>query len=241
MTQSNQLFNHHKQQLFKPAAAFAGTDQATVNLNTPDAQAIYQDQTVASPGQIYSAHQDRINEYSFASFPSASSSVNTPTFERLVSSDNPKSNTIDQNVQQQPILSEQEVAHLLNFGMLNGHSSPTFLTSNYYQTPSSDTPLTSAIEYDQPTRQQMLNENTIRQATEDIRQDTQQQVGTRVTTTPATTSYQFVSSGPTQTEKSTGVSALNQHEKRLAEHFSEQNPLRIYVPDVDISSNVIPF
>lgn len=235
VTQSNQLLNQHKQQLFKPAATFTGSFNVATDLDTPDVQALYQGQPVASPGQIYSAHQDHINEYSLASLQGASSTANSPTFERLVSADSPKSNTISESVQQQPILSEQEVANLLNFGTLNGHSNPAYLSVNYFQAPSSDSPLRSGIEYDQPTKQQLLNENTIRQAQEEIKL----QKGQATTTTPASTSYQFVSTGPTQTPASSADgSALDQHQKRLADHFNDQNPLRIYVPDDDFSSNV---
>lgn len=233
VTQSNQLLNQHKQQLFKPAAGFIN---GVSNLNGPEAQAIYHGHSVASPGQIYSAHQDHINDYSFAPVQtSTSNAINSPSFERFISSDSPKSNTIVQSVEQQPLLSEQEIANLLNFGTLNGHSNPTYLSPEYYQTPSSESPLAATINLDQPTKQQLVNDDIIKQANENVKHKSQ-----RLTTTPSTaSSYQYVSTAsPISSIGHTERTAFDQHQKKLAEHFNDQNPLRIYVPDDDFNSNV---
>lgn len=234
VTQSNQLLNQHKQQLFKPAASFV---DAVSSLNAPDAQAIYQAQSVASPGQIYSAHQDHLNDYSFSPLQTTTSNaINSPTFERLISSsDSSKSNVIVPSVEQQPILSEQEIANLLNFGSLNGHSNPAYVSSEYYQTPSSESPLLATLNLDQPTKQQLLNDDVIKQANENVKHKAQR----LATATPTANSYQYVSTAsPLSTVGPTVGSAFEQNQKRLAEHFSDQNPLRIYVPDDDLNSNV---
>lgn len=230
VTQSNHLFNQHKQQLFKPEIPFVSAAGVTAH----DA-ALLQAQSVASPGQIYSAHQDHIKDNSFNSAQSSSSSsaANSPTYERLISSNSPKSNTVIQSIQQQPILSEQEVANLLNYGTLNGHSSPSFY-SEFWQAPSSESPLRASIEFDSPTNQQIINDNIIQQANDNVRQQTTQ----KLTATP-TSNYQVYSTAASTTIKPSRGSALDQHQQKLTEHFGDQNTLRIYVPDDDISNVII--
>lgn len=233
--QSNQLLNQHKQHLFKPAASFvsAYNSQSTADSPVPEAQALFQSpSSVASSGQIFSAHQDHLNDvrndYSYQTLQGSSSNANVPTFERLVAPDGPKANAITQGIQQQPILSEQEVANLLNFGTLNGHQG--FIASAYYNTesPGNSAPI-SNNQFDQPTKQQIINEYTLRQANEEMQQ--------KQTTPP--TSYQFVTTGSTQTERPLDGSVLDEHQKRLSDHFGDKNPLRIYVPDDDFNSNVL--
>lgn len=232
--QSNQLLNQHKQHLFKPAASFVSAYNAasTADSSAPEAQALFQSPSVASSGQIFSAHQDHLNDvrhdYSYHTLQASSSNANVPSFERLVAPDGPKSNAIAQGIQQQPILSEQEVANLLNFGTLNGHQG--FIASSYYNTESPENPPSIVnSQFDQPTKQQIINEYTLRQA--------EQEMQLKQTTPP--TSYQFVTTGSTQTEKPLDGSVLDEHQKRLAEHFGDRNPLRIYVPDDDFNSNVL--
>lgn len=226
VTQSNQLLNQHKQHLFKPTSTnFLGSEPSA-----PEAQPL----TVASAGQIFSANQDRLNdvrtEYSFNTFQGASSNGNAPAYERLVSPENIKTENVAPGIQQQPILSEQEVVNLLNFGNLNGHSqNQNFIASTYYQTAPSESPLPQLGQYDQFTNQQLLNDNTIRQANEDLSQKQAPR-----DTTPPPTSYQFIT---TQTAMPIDGSALNEHQKKLSEHFGDKGPLRIYVPDDDSSFN----
>lgn len=233
VTQSNQLLNQHRERLFKPAPAFLGTiNQPTIDMSASETHPFRDVTDVASPGQILIAKQKEnseiINEFkSVSASLQAESHSNSPSFERFSAPSPEDSNIIfgqRSETPQQPLLTQQEISNLLNFGSLN-----TGLVNSYYNQEHSD----AGIDADMKKRQQ-LNEQTISQANEEMRKKKFEYS----TSQPTTIVYPINSQPQNIISTSQPISAHKKHQQMMADQFSNNNnksPLLIYVPDEDTS------
>lgn len=245
VTQSNQLLDQHKQRLFKPAPAFLGTyNQPTIDMSPAESQPLFDVQSVASPGQVYSAskaqnsaNNNNINNAALDNFRLSSGQTtinsNIPNFQRITFNHNRKSteNRIvhgQQPSSQQPTLTENEVANLLNFGSLNNKNNQGFIASSYYETPSDSQskPNKNNEIYDFKKHQQ-LNDQTISQANEEMK---------RIQELLSKAAGQTVIQTQQPAEATTVGSAHELHQQKVAEQFGQKSSLMIYVPDQDYSN-----
>lgn len=131
VTQSNHLFNeHNKQRLFKPAPNFYDTQTNLLGSGS-------EMRSVASAGQMYAATQDAIqgiqNELSVQSLGSDGNGDLVPSYSPLIGSRHLSAN-------EQPLLTQQDLANLLNYGQVDSTNSidqqpqQSFVASTYYQT-----------------------------------------------------------------------------------------------------------
>lgn len=128
VTQSNQLYDqHNKQRLFKPETALL--DSQTNLLGSESVlQPNYDVRNVASPGQIYTATQDTINDIqNELSFQSLASGIQQPRYQPVIG-------TNGQLISEQPNLTNDQISNILNFGSLDGGNQQNFIASTYYQT-----------------------------------------------------------------------------------------------------------
>lgn len=179
VTQSNQLFNeHNKQRLFKPAPNFYDTQNNLLESGS-------EMRSVAISGQIYAATQDAIqgiqNELSLQSVGAGGNSEMLPSYSPLIGARQPSAN-------EQPLLTQQDLANLLNYGQLDGTNSidqqpqQSFVASTYYETQ----PPTALASVAQPeiegnmfediaTSHQRHNDAIIAQANEELEKQLQTQ------------------------------------------------------------------
>lgn len=229
VTQSNQLLNQHRERLFKPAPAFLGSiNQPSIDMSALDTQPFKDVSDVASPGQILLAKQKNNNDDVLHEFKSVSASLqaegnsNSPTFERFSAPSPEDSNIImgqRNETPQQPILTQQEISNLLNYGTLNNR------VQNYHFDQSD-----YSIDADMRKRQQ-LNDQTINQANDELRKNVE-----ATTPEPTTVVYAVSSQNVQPTNEIPSVepsSAYEQHQKMMAEQFNSKSQLLIYVPDED--------
>lgn len=176
VTQSNNLFNHHQQQLFKPVDSnYIGTltpGHLVFGSYTFNNQNRNQE-SVASPGQLYAATQNQLNELQTAvsqlQFRDAGNSLTNsngyhesetheqPSYAPLVDNNNFNYNSNHQQNQQQP-LSEDEISSLLNYGSLNLQGQ--FIPSNNQQQTNDP--------YTELKKRQQENERILQQANQDL-------------------------------------------------------------------------
>lgn len=221
VTQSNNLLKQHREQLFKPAPAFLGTiNQPSIDLSPNSAQPLADVNSVASPGQLLSSAQSQQKKQSQSPYQTSQPNAiplrtefsestppqtdNEPTFQRFVA-DRP-SNIIF--TQHPSTLTESELNNLLNIGQNESDDPNRFIASTYYQ--SQPDP---QVEIENRHRQQ-LNDITISQANEEIKE-------------------KLNSAEPTKSNGRAPITAHQEHQQKLAEQFSGKTPLRIYVPDDD--------
>lgn len=241
VTQSNQLLNQHRERLFKPAPAFLGSiNQPTIDMSASETQPFRDVSDVASPGQILLAKQKNNNADVLHEFKSVSASLqaegnsNSPTFERFSAPSPEDSNIImgqRNEAPQQPLLTQQEISNLLNYGTIN-NGDQRFVSSSYNKDQSDFN-----IDADMRKRQQ-LNAQTISEANEELRKKTTESTSPQPTTVVYAVSSQ--STQPTNDSPSLEpFSAHEQHQKMMAEQFNNKSPLLIYVPDEDYAKVIL--
>lgn len=174
VTKSNNLFNeHNKLRLFKPASDFFDT-QTNLLGSSSDINSI------ASPGQIYTATQDAIqdiqNEISLQSLRD-SNNQQQPRYTPITALRQPST-----AVNEQPLLTQQDLANLLNYGKLDNQvdqqSQQSFIASTYYQTKPTDNDnnVVDTNMYDDiATIHQRNNDEIIAQANEELEKQLQTQ------------------------------------------------------------------
>lgn len=226
VTQSNNLLNQHRERLFKPSPAFLGSmNQPTIDMTSSDMQSFADVNSVASQGQIHTSeqHQKQLQEQetknqvtSYSSYqPFPGSQYGNTIFHQHADPSKPE----------QPYLSEQEVANLLNFQPAQ-YQNPViekgFVASHFYQQKPDP-----QIELENSQRQKQ-NDIMISQANEELKKTKNFEDVITPTTTLTATSTTTTKSYVEPTSKS----AFEKHREKLAEQIGSTK-LRIVVSEND--------
>lgn len=212
--QSNNLFNQHQKQLFKPEPTYANSP-VPINYNTDGQVQSFRYQgaqypSVASAGQMYVAAQDQANQLNELQYNlNADQTQVSPQYSALslTATVTPSYNDVIGSTKQ-PALSQEDLSNLLNYGTLNvgtDQAQQGFVASNYYSVGDDNQANAgqNAIKY---TSTQEQNNDVLRQA---------------------------------QYEMQSAASAYEQHQKLLEEQFNG-NSLKIVLPD-EPQQNVITY
>lgn len=224
VTQSNNLLKQHHEQLFKPAPAFLGTiNQPSMDMSPADAQPLNDVNSVASAGQV--AQSQRVTQQDQPlrnDFPVAlPQNSNGPIYQRYSIGDKPAPTSMSSIVfgqsnfgnepQPQPLLTENELNNLLNYGRnQNLNQNSGFVGSTIFHGRQPDL----QVEFENVERQKS-NDLTISQANEELKE--------RINADG--------DSNKAQTNRK--QTAFEEHQQKLNEQLNGKTTLRIVVPDED--------
>lgn len=271
VTQSNQLFDQHKQHLFKPERHQYVQQQQQPNTavlrSPPSAEASIEGEFL--PSYQLPSSGDYVQLHSNNPPPQHTQQPNRAIFNRAPSSSSfpsglqyhPQVSSIE--IQQQPVsaaLSAQEVSNLLNYGSLqlptideHRTNDDGFVASNFYQSNNKNPPsLTGDITGNEDTiyRHQQENEERINEATrqQSLLIATEQRLNAdRKFALPTkrpepTESTIFVTRTPElRASEAEAESAQKRQQQRIAEHLAAVSDIRIYVPDEDYSVDQVNY
>lgn len=236
--QSNNLLEQHREHLFKPAPAFLGSiNQQNVDNSQAVAQPLTGVESVASHGQLLSSIQNQkknrpqTNEFTVSnamspnSYQSFHQIIQKPISDVIVGQNN------GQTQVPQPILSESELASLLNLG--SSHIQTTeqgFIASSYYQTVPDSQPEIEDV-YRQHENAITIN-NANAEAKKKLTKNTRGSTSTyRTRGKPSTTTTTTTTTTPAPTPDFDSATAYEVHKKNLADTFNGRTKLMIVVPD----------
>lgn len=258
VTQSNQLFDQHKQHLFNPERQYLHQQQHVTAQRHPSADATIESEFLPSfqlpSGDYVQLQSNPLPQPQYNQLILNQSSALSTNLPHQVSSI---------EIQQQPVsaaLSAQEVSNLLNYGSLQPPAAANeqrtadgFVASNFYQTNNNKNApqfLSVGITRDEDSiyRHQQENEERINAAT---RQQQAMLIATKQLSPARIYAYQTKRPEPTEStifvtrspelraSEAEAESAHQRHQQRVAEHMAATSDMRIYVPDEDYSTDQV--
>lgn len=226
--QSSNLLDQHRERLFKPAPEFLSSfNQPNADPSPSEAQPLSGVESVASAGQVLASIQKQQQQQSAQPNEFGAMNVITPnsyqSFQQIVqkpTSDVIIGHTNRQSQVQQPILSQRELANLLNIGSTQVQNTEQgFVASSYYQTAPDP-----QVEIENAQRQRE-NAITIGKANFEARK--------KLVKGTSTTTQRARAPRPS----STTTSAYEVHQKNLADTLGGRTKLMIVVPDEKVSQS----
>lgn len=247
--QSNNLLEQHREHLFKPAPAFLGSiNQQNIDNTQAVAQPLIGVESAASPGQVLSSiqkqqkHPPQTSEFTASnamspnSYQSFQQIIQKPVSDVIIGQNN------GQTQVQQPILSESELASLLNLGSPQIQTTEQgFVASSYYQT-APDPQLEIENVYRQQENAITINKANA-EAKKKITKNTRGSTSTYRTRNRPSSTTTTTTTTPEPVIDSDSASVYEIHKKNLADTFNGRTKLMIVVPDEKViySTNFVCF